>query len=305
MAAVHEVVLLGGAPDLAEVYDGTSDADPFATFRAAALEHRDELLPRMATRFTNTNEVGRSALIAPLLARITSGWDDGWALVEAGASAGVNLRYDRYLLDYGPSGTLGDPDAPVRIECEDRTGTLPVPAAMPVPVERVGLDRDPIDLTDDAERRWLLACTWPASGRLERTAAAHQVVAADPPRIVTGDMVDDLPALLAATAPGLPLVVVTTWAVGYLPPHRRVELGEVLAAASVDRPVVWLSGEGPGVAPLPEIAIDEADDDSPSVLGTVSYRGGRPVGAEAVAVCHPHGRWIDWRDAGATGASGE
>src|SRR5690349_17470415 len=37
MAAVHELVLLGGAPDLAEVYGGRSDADPFATFRETAL----------------------------------------------------------------------------------------------------------------------------------------------------------------------------------------------------------------------------------------------------------------------------
>lgn len=305
MAAVHELVLLGAAPDLAEVYGGRSVDDPFATFRATALEHRDALLPRMASQFTNTNEVGRSALIAPALAHLSAGWDDGWALVEAGASAGINLRYDRFHLDYGPSGTLGDPGSPVRVTCIDRTGALPVPTTMPTPVERVGLDRNPIDLTDDAARRWLLACTWPDTGRLERSAAAHQMVATDPPRLVAGDMVDDLPALLAATAPGLPLVVLTTWAVGYLPPDRRTVLAERLAAVSTTRPVVWLSGEGPGeVAPLGQVDLGPADDGTaPSVLGAVAYDGGRQVGTEVLAVCHPHGRWIDWR--GATGRAGE
>lgn len=297
MAAVHELVLLGAAPDLAEVYGNRSTADPFATFRAAALEHRDVLLPRMASQFTNTNEVGRSALIAPALAHLAAGWGDRWALVEAGASAGINLRYDRFHLDYGPSGTLGDPGSPVRVACTDRTGTLPVPAAMPRPAERVGLDRNPIDLGDDAARRWLLACTWPDTGRLERTAAAHQVVADDPPRMVAGDIVEDLPTLLAATAPDLPVVVLTTWVVGYLTPDHRTVLAERLAAASTSRPVVWLSGEGPGsVTPLGEVDLGPADDGTaPSVLGAVTYEGGRQVGTEVLAVCHPHGRWIDWR----------
>lgn len=295
MAAVHELVLLGAAPDLAEVYTGRSDADPFTTFRRAALDHRDDLLPRMAERFTNTNEVGRSALIVPALAHVAARLGDGWALVEAGCSAGVNLRYDRYHLDYGASGAVGDPASPVHVACADRTGALAVPDAMPQPVERVGLDREPIDLTDDAQRRWLLACTWPDTDRLERTAAAHQVVADDPPRIVAGDMVDDLPDLLAATAPGLPVVVLTTWAAGYLAPDRRTVLAERLATASADRTVVWLSAEGPGEV-LPEVDLGPPTDGSaPGLLGTITYAEGRPQGTEVLAVVHPHGRWIDWR----------
>ena len=200
----------------------------------------------MASQFTNTNEVGRSALIAPALAHVTAGWDDGWGLVEAGASAGINLRYDRFHLDYGEAGSLGDPDSLVHVTCSDRTGALVVPAAMPEPVERVGLDQNPIDLTDDAARLWLLACTWPDTDRLGRTAAAHELVATDPPRLVTGDMVDDLPALLDATAPGLPIVVLTTWAVGYLAPDRRTELGAALAAASTDAAGGVGERRGPG-----------------------------------------------------------
>lgn len=295
MAAVHEQVLLGAAPKLSEVYAGRSDADPFATFRATALELRDALLPRMASRFTNTNEVGRSALLAPALAHVTQGWDR-WALVEAGCSAGVNLRYDRYHLDYGAAGTVGDPGSPVHVTCADRTGALVVPAAMPTPVERVGLDREPIDLTDDEQRRWLLACTWPDTGRLERTAAAHQVVADDPPRLVAGDIVDDLPGLLEATAPGLPVVVVTTWVLAYLTPDRRTELAGRLAVASADRPLTWVAADGPEAVPVGEVDLGPpADGTAPSVVTAVRHEGGAVVGTEVLAVCHPHGRWIDWR----------
>jgi len=178
MAAVHELVLTDAAPELSAVYaewrDGPAPTDPFPTFRAAALDHRDALLARMATETTQTNEVGRSSLIGLALAQVAGDWAE-WGLVEAGASAGLNLRYDRYLLDFGAAGTVGDPASPVRIETRP-IGPLDVPASLPVPVDRVGLDRDPIDLRDDAARRWLLACTWPDTGRMERTAAAHEIV---------------------------------------------------------------------------------------------------------------------------------
>ncbi len=291
MAAVHELVLLGQAPELAEVYAGRSSADPFTCFRAAALEHREALLPRLADRFTNTNEVGRSALLAPVLAHVTADMED-WALVEVGASAGVNLVYDRYRLDYGPSGAVGDPAAPVHLACEDRTGTLPVPATMPVPAVRVGLDRDPIDLTDPDERRWLLACTWPDTDRIDRAGAAHEVVAATPPRIVTGDAVADLPALLATTAPELPVVVLTTWVVCYLPPDQRRALRAVLAEASRTRPVTWVTGEGIGVVPL--AGVDGVEGDDGNILGATRFVAGAEVAADALARCHPHGRWVEW-----------
>ncbi len=299
MAGVHELVLLGLAPELAAAYDewrdGPASSDPFPAFRAAALDHRDALLGRMATETTQTNEVGRSALIGLALAHVV-GDLDRWALVEAGASAGINLRYDGYRLDYGEAGALGDPSSPVRIDCRPVRPGLAVPTVLPVPVARVGLDQDPIDLTDDDARRWLLACTWPDTGRLERTAAAHEIVAADPPRLVAGDMVEDLPALLDATAPGDPIVVLTTWAAGYLTPDQRVAMTDALAGASRDRSVTWLTGDQPGSIDLPEVDVTPAEPGiEPGILGATTFAGGQRVAAEVLAVVHPHGLWIDWR----------
>lgn len=300
MAAVHEQVLLGGAPDLAEVYMGRSDADPFTTFRRAALDRRDDLLPRMATCFTNTNEVGRSAVIALALAHVAAGWDTGWALVEAGASAGINLCYDRFHLDYGTAGALGDLDSPVRVDCTDRTGRLVLPPVLPVPTERVGLDRDPIDLTDAAAQRWLLACTWPDSDRVARTATAHQLLAGDPPRLVAGDLVTDIGELVAATAPGLPVAVLTTWVLAYLTPDQRTAFADALAEASRDRTVAWISAEASGIVPLGDIDPGPADEQGnrPCPVGAITYDAGAATATEVLGACHHHGRWIDWWGAG-------
>ena len=35
------------------------------------------------------------------------------------------------------------------------------PLGMPRVVERVGLDRAPVDVNDDDAARWLVACVWP------------------------------------------------------------------------------------------------------------------------------------------------
>jgi hypothetical protein len=70
--------------------------------------------------------------------------------------------------------------------------------------------------------------------------------------------------------------------------------------------VVWLSGEGTGeVTALGAVDLGAPTEGSaPGVLGAVAYEDGRQVGAEVLAVCHPHGRWIDWRGAPAAARRG-
>src|SRR6476646_1470251 len=60
LAAVHYLVLGGLDHPLAAVYAGTSDADPGPLFVDVCLTHRAEIAQLLATRHTNTNEVGRS-----------------------------------------------------------------------------------------------------------------------------------------------------------------------------------------------------------------------------------------------------
>jgi hypothetical protein len=131
---------------------------------------------------------------------------------------------------------------------------------------------------------------------MERTAAAHAVVAADPPRIVAGDMVEDLPSVLAATAPDVPVVVLTTWAFAYLDPDQREAFVALLREESRRRPLAWLSGEQKGtVTALPDVDVTPFEPGTEAgVLGLVRFTDGQQVGAEVLAVCHPHGRWIRW-----------
>src|SRR5689334_13813204 len=117
LAAVHFLLLNGLDDPLAAVYAGTSEADPWPLFREICFDHRVEIGALMETRRTNTNECGRSAVIGPALTWVAGKLGSPLTVCDVGTSAGLNLGCDRYLLDYGATGTTGPTSSAVRIEC--------------------------------------------------------------------------------------------------------------------------------------------------------------------------------------------
>lgn len=296
LAAVHYLVLSGEAESLADLYAGRSDADAGPLFTEFCLAHRDRLADIMAARHTNTNEVGRSALLGPLLAEVARRVEQPLGLVDVGCSAGLNLLCDRYRLDYGPGGATGPVGSSVHIDCRVVSGRPPIRPRMPPIADRVGIDRDPVDLHDDTQFLWQLALVWPDTGRLERTRQALEEARRAELRVVAGDAVDDLAGVIRSLPETCHPVVMTTWAAIYLPRARRRELSDRLLSLGADRPVTWISAEGSGVVPLlPKVAppVDE-DGFLGCPLGIVSYRNGRAEPSLA-GFAHAHGRWLDWR----------
>jgi hypothetical protein len=291
LAAVHDLALRGGAPVLAQRYNSRMSHDVGRVFVDVALEAGDELVPILEVRHTQTNEIGRVALLAPAFAALA--FEDPPTIVDVGTSAGLTLTVDRCLIDYGPMGRLGPPDSPVRVTCEVLHGEPPI---RPTRVaRRIGIDRRPVDPTDPADARWLVACTWPDTGRLDRTRAAVTLAAANPSELRTGDAVTDMPALLDEIDG--PVIVTTTWALAYLSEERRAAFSNVLAIASRDRPVSWISGESAGVNDaLPLVEPPDVEGATASVLGTIRYESGNMVGTRVLAHVHPHGHWLWWHD---------
>ncbi len=296
LAAAHYLLLGGLDHPLGAVYAGTSTADVGPLFVDLCLAHRSEILELLATRHTNTNEVGRSAVLGPALSTVAARLGEPLGLVDVGCSAGANLLCDQYFLDYGTAGTTGPKDAPVRIECAVVGGNPPIAPMLPRIKERIGLDRHPVDARDDDEARWLLACVWPDTDRLPRMRLALDELRRTPPHFVQGDAVDAVTDVVLGLPDHVVPVVTTTWALAYLSPARRIAFREALAAASRTRPIAWISGEGEGVVDLFGDVEVPADPNGmqASLLGLVGFRDGEPD-AELLAFVHPHGRWIDWR----------
>jgi hypothetical protein len=294
LAAVHDLVLAGELPELAALYrgDGPVAAAP-PVFRAAVLDRRDHVLTVLQDRFVQTNECGRASPLALGLAAVATVVGELDALVDAGASAGLNLCYDRYRLEVGDLGVWGDRTSPVICPCDVRGRTPSSLRYVDVPV-RVGLDRAPVDLTDPSAARWLLACTWPDTGRLERTRAAIEVAAASPPEVRAGDLVTDLGPLLDGLGGDGPVCVVTSWALGYLDAGQRRSFVEVLARAGTTRTIAWLSIENRGVVPAlePRSPPTTTFTAGPSLMGTRTF--GPAAVERPLAWVHPHGSALEW-----------
>src|SRR5207244_8001200 len=97
-----------------------------------------------------------------------------------------NQLFDRYAYDYNGA-RLGD-GSPV-LACD----SFLVPDRFPEVAWRTGIDREPVDVTDDDAIAWLRACVYADQlERLERLEQAVAVARRDPPTIVPGDAVDVL-----------------------------------------------------------------------------------------------------------------
>ncbi|MGH2690399.1 MAG: DUF2332 family protein, partial [Actinomycetota bacterium] len=113
-----------------------------------------------------------------------------------------------------------------------------------------------------------------------------------PPTVRAGDLVDDLPALLADVPDDAQLVVFHSAVLSYVSPQRRQAFADVLAEASRRRPVVWLSNEAAGI--IPEMAaLAPAPSDLRFLLGRTRFTDGRRRD-ELLAVAHPHGSELAW-----------
>lgn len=243
------------------------------------VQHADAIRAVILRRGTQTNEPGRCATLLPALARLPQ----PLALLEVGASAGLCLLPDRYAYDYGRVRLDPEPGAvaaPV-FPCPAGDAT-PLPDRMPQVVWRAGIDLNPLDVSDPEEAAWLETLVWPGQeARAERLRAALGIARDDPPRVVRGDLVDDLPAL-AATAPReATLVVFHSAVLSYVAPERR----DRFVRAVRELGAVWMSNESPPV--LPEIAA-KLDAPPPKDRFLLAVDG------EPVALTGPHGQSIDW-----------
>ena len=76
-------------------------------------------------------------------------------MVEIGASAGLNLLWDRYSYDYGEGRRYGALTSTVQISCTLRGNRLPpFPVFLPKVAWRMGIDLHPLGVSDPEAKLW-------------------------------------------------------------------------------------------------------------------------------------------------------
>ena len=294
LAALHDLALAGRAPALAAAY-AARDGDAAAGAAIdAVLRMTDSVVAVAVRRQTRFNETGRCAVLYPAIAEAARRVGaNAVGLIDVGCSAGFNLNVDRVGITYSNGQSLGDPSSPVQLSCSI-VGGRPIPTrAIPEVVVRVGVDPDPVDVTDADDARWLRACLWPEQReRAARLEAEMALAAAAPPLLLRGDAVEVMPGAFARVpADALP-VVTTAWALSRFPLESRLRFLHRLDEAAAGRAVAWVSVEGVGVAPaIPTLGDRRASGHS--IIGLAVF-GQSALRAEAIGRCWSQGRFLAW-----------
>jgi hypothetical protein len=288
--SVHYLLLTGVNHPLKEYYPDLSPSARSAgaaydAFRDFCLGHRKELAQLISTRLVQTNVVGRSVCLLPAFAAVVAqGGDRPLAQIEVGPSAGLNLLWGHYRYDYGSGVTWGDAASPVHLSTDLRGEVLPVLPATLRAAWSVGVDLNPVEIEDEDAVTWLRALVWPENvDQQDQLLAAIRIAKEHPPRLLKGDGSELLPELLESAPPQAALCVFATHALHQFSQDALRTLLKAMQSYSASRPVYFISMEGTG-------------DQCSELKLTVYESGTRRI--VDLANCHPHGRWLEWLDAG-------
>jgi hypothetical protein len=192
LAGVHAVVLAGRAPELATCYPSMRGQFPgdelllWERFRSVLTEHSEAIRPWL-DQAPQTNEVGRGAALIGGLAFMVASSALPVRLVEIGASAGLNLRADRFRIA-GDVAVRGPESSPLVLS-NAWQGVAPPEIVVDV-IDRVGVDLAPVDPTTADGQLRLRAFVWADQvGRMARLDAALELAAQVPARLVAGDAI--------------------------------------------------------------------------------------------------------------------
>ncbi|GIG87033.1 DUF2332 domain-containing protein [Plantactinospora endophytica] len=273
--AVHYLLLGGVRHPLREFYPslvGASAADPAEAgpvLRDFCRRYRAELGQLVRTRLVQTNVVRRAVALRYALWVVGQRCPGPVHLVEVGSSAGVHLYVDRYRYLLGDQ-VFGPADA--RVTLDSRwLGRAPLPDLDDVPeiASRTGVDLNPVDVTDERERRWLRALVWPENQDAATLLdTALDGVLAEPPDVVAGDAVEVCPELGRRLPAGEPRVVFHAATRMHVPAARRAAFDRAIDSIGAGGPLyhVWQEPpsaphRGHGADPRAELAMHGPDVD--------------------------------------------
>ena len=287
-SAVHLLLLKGEHHQLAAFYPSLNNNSKhyelaYPYFRSFVLEHKNEIDEILTTRFVQTNEVGRCAILVPafeLAARQAK--NRPLALIEIGSSAGLTLLWDRYHYQYNKSLQCGNPDSPVQIECLLRGKKRPpIPNRLPEIASRLGVDLNPVDLNDPENVQWLRALVWPEhQKRANQLELAIEMARRAPPQIVPGDALELLPSLIERVQGETQLCIFHSFTLSLASGKPRERLELMLAKASEKKDLFHISFEWPKNSETPLLSLASLDSGEST--------------EKVLAMCNVHGEWLEW-----------
>ncbi len=269
--ALHFAVLSSRDCALAAVYPGGDGDWSMAEVWPAArafLEREHEWTARFIASAPQTNEIRRSiALLAGFLsfAKDFAGPID---TLEIGASAGLNLNWDRFA--YRTKTWSWGENSPVIVDT-DWNGPAPAIDAHPVIRNRAACDLNPLDINDPAQLLQLKSYVWPDQPeRIARFEGAAALAREAGTKVERDDAAAWLSAMLPQRARDAATIVYHSIFLQYPPRETREAIAAAITAAgetaTAGAPLVWLRLE-------PEALFDGPRDSQRIVLDTITWPG--------------------------------
>jgi hypothetical protein len=273
LGAVHRIALEGRASALAAHYPSTGGFPTPDEFLATLENHRDEVCSRLAEP-VQTNEIGRAAALVGGFSLIAEKTQLPLRLLEIGASAGLNLLFDRYSYK-SSTGTFGDTSSPVEFDLRDSDRSPPNAASMQV-VERRGCDSNPLNTHCADDRLTLKSFVWPDQHkRLQLLDAGLEIAQTTPLVVERADAAGWLSETLARPVAGVTTVVFHSIVWQYLEASERNRIRSLLyeagRGATADTPVAHLSMEPAG--PRAELRLRLWPGTCQHLIATAGYHG--------------------------------
>lgn len=244
--ALHDAALSGRAPDLASAYPAAKpnwSMDEVWPLARAFLEREQAWVAAFIRSAPQTNETRRSiGLLAGFLdtaGRHAMPMDT----LEIGASAGLNLHWDRFA--YRTDSWTWGGESAVVVDTDWR-GAAPNLDARIAVRRRAGCDLNPLDVRDPTQRLRLRSYIWPDQPeRLARFDGAADMAIASGVSIERADAAEWLEKRLGSRARDAVTVVYHSIFYQYPPRETRQRIAEVIAAAGEANaaPLVWLRFE--------------------------------------------------------------
>jgi len=274
--ALHALVLAGDSGLLAVYPPNSADDDALWQAVRTALTTHHARIDHALDSAPQTNETRRSAVLIAAGHWLANRYSRPFVFSELGASAGLNLNWDRYALR-SEDDFLGPHGAALTLT-PDWRGPMPPPAKITV-CDRAGVDLNPIDVSDDAQRLRLLSYLWP--DQPERRTLTLAAIDTAPPTPERADAIDWLETRLAPR-PGMLHLIWTTIAWQYFPTASQTRGTALIEAAgrnaSIDAPLAWLSYENDGIGPGAAVTLRLWPGNDTLNLGRADF----------------HGRWVEW-----------
>lgn len=288
---LHALALTAQSPSLAQCYAAPDTGSLGRAIDNALVTHAG-LLNAFLDHPPQTNEVGRSAILAGGFLTIAAETGLPLHIREIGASAGLNLLWDRWRYRLGGL-SWGRSDAPVSLQ-PAWTGPAP-PDADAVVASRRGCDLKPVDLSDEAACLRLRAYIWPDQperlARIEAAIAEGQrlglTVDATPADQWIAAQIEALgepQAAASGSAPSDPAVRVLYHSIvwQYVEPAGQQALLRLIAQAgdnaTREAPFAWLR-------------MEPSTDGRVAEFRLALWPGGKE---RLLARTHYHGTWVEW-----------